>query len=66
MKYKLIYQKGKDAPEVKWFYKDPEEAAEQLRQLKQMYIDMCMHVSDCEHGFIVPCLNITYKLLAVK
>lgn len=66
MKYKLIYQRGKDTPETKWSYKDPEEAAEQLRQLKQIYIDMRMHITDVEHGFSVPCLNITYKLLTVK
>lgn len=66
MKYKLVYQRGKDAPEVRWSYKSPEEAAEQLQQLKQMYADMCMHINDCEHGFTVPCLNITYKILTVK
>ena len=66
MKYKLIYQRGKDTPEVKWSYKSPEEAAEQLRQLKQMYIDMRMHITDLEYGFSVPCLNITYKLLVIK
>lgn len=66
MKYKIVYQKSEGKPEVKWTYKNPEEAAEQLLQLKKMYTDMRMHISDCEHGFTVPCLNITYKLLALK
>lgn len=66
MKYKVIYQRGKDVPETKWSYGTPEEAADAILTLKDMYKSMHMRIEEKEHGFKVPCLNITYKILAVK
>ena len=42
MKYKIVYQKSEGKPEVKWTYKSPEEAAEQLQQLKK-----CTQICAC-------------------